>query len=118
MKANDAPPEQYIRLGLDPDGSYDAQRVLDDRRNAVTFDSFPVTAKYQWEPDARNIFVGMLSLMGDDRVDEYLSAFEQVMEQAGTGVVTRAEFEQLAHRFYSDNPGKVFYFLNKLARIR
>lgn len=118
MKANDAPEEQYERLRLDPEYHYDAARVLEDREKAVSFDSFPVTAKYKWDADARNIFIGMLSLMGDDRVEEYLNAFEEVMEQSGTGIVTRAEFEILARRFYSDDPGKVFYFLNKLARVR
>ena len=118
MKANDAPEEQYKRLGLNPEYHYDAARVLEDREKAVSFDSFPVTAKYKWDADARNIFIGMLSLMGDDRVEEYLNAFEEVMEQSGTGIVTRAEFEILARRFYSDDPGKVFYFLNKLARVR
>lgn len=118
MKASDAPEEQYIRLGLDPNCIYNAERVLSDRKVRPSFDNFPITAEYSWEPDARNIFIGMLSLMGDNRIEEYFEALRCVMAETNSTIVTRAHFENLARKFYSDNDGKIFYFLNKLSRIR
>lgn len=118
MKANDAPEEQYVRLGLDPDCIYDAEHVLNDRTVRPSFDSFPITAEYSWEPDARNIFIGMLSLMGENRIEAYFEALRCVMTETNSTTVTRAHFETLARQFYSDNDGKIFYFLNKLSRIR
>ena len=118
MKQSDAPEEQYERLGLNRRVRYDGAAILKEREGRPGFSSFPVTAKYQWEEDARQIFIGMLSLVGEKRVEEYLEAFDQVMRQTGDRTVTRKHFEILARRFYSDNEGKVFYFINKLARLR
>ena len=56
--------------------------------------------------------------MGDNRIEEYFEALHRVMEQTNSTTVTRAHFETLARQFYSDNDGKIFYFLNKLSRIR
>lgn len=117
MKENGAPNEQYERLGLDPECTYDAQKVVTDRLKRATFESFPITREYGWDEEAKRIFVGMLSLMGDNRVEEYFQKLKQVMQESGSKTVTRRHFEQLAHHFYADDDGKVFYFLNKLARI-
>lgn len=118
LRESSAPEEQYARLGLDPDCVYDAKRVIRDRAARPSFDSFPITAEYNWSPDARNIFIGMLSLMGEDRIEEYFTALRRVMAETKSTTVTRAHFEQLARQFYSNNDGKIFYFLNKLSRIR
>lgn len=118
LRESSAPEEQYARLGLDPDCVYDAKRVIRDRAARPSFDSFPITAEYNWSPDARNIFIGMLSLMGEDRIEEYFTALRRVMAETKSTTVTRAHFEQLARQLYSNNDGKIFYFLNKLSRIR
>lgn len=114
----DAPEEQFERLGLDPKETYEADRIINDRQRAVTFDSFEITNKYCWSDDAKNIFIGMLSLLEENQTVEYFAAIDEIMKNSGSVKVERKHFEQIAKRFYSDNEGKVFYFLNKLARIR
>ncbi|PNV59104.1 sulfatase [Clostridium sp. chh4-2] len=118
LKESDAPKEQFERLGIDPDVVYDEKRIVEDRQRSVTFDSFEITKKYRWLGEAKNIFIGMLSLLAENQTDEYFSSIEKVMEESGDECVERKHFEQIAKKFYSDQEGKVFYFLNKLARIR
>ena len=60
----------------------------------------------------------MLSLLAENQTDEYFSSIEEVMKETGDQRVERKHFERIAKKFYSDQEGKVFYFLNKLARIR
>ena len=118
MKESDAPSEQFERLGLDPEIIYDAGRIRQDREQAVSFDSFEITGKYEWSDEAKNIFVGMLSLLAENQTEEYFAAIHEVMKETGDRRVERKHFEKIARKFYSDNEGKVFYFLNKLARVR
>lgn len=118
MQESDAPDEQYERLGLQKDVVYSPELVLSERAKRPGFESFPVTKDYQWEPDAKHIFIGMLSLIGEERLEEYFSALRDVMEQTGDSIVKRKHFEMLAKKFYSKDEGKIFYFINKLARIR
>lgn len=118
MKRNDAPAEQFVRLGLDSEHTYDAKRVLADRTEQMSFDSFEITKRYSWTNDAKNIFIGMLSLLAENQIEEYFSMLERLMEEQNKSEVTREEFVALAKHFYSENDGKVFYFLNKLSRIR
>ena len=118
MELSDAPVEQYERLGLDRKIAYDGNLVLEERERRPGFDSFPITKEYQWEADARQIFIGMLSLVGEERVEEYFEAFREVMEKSKDKTVGRRHFETLAKRFYSEDESKNFYFINKLARVR
>lgn len=118
MKRYNAPAEQFVRLGLDSGYTYDAKRVLADRAGQLSFDSFEITKRYSWTDDAKNIFIGMLSLLAENQIDEYFSMLDQLMEKQNKTEVTREEFVALARHFYSENDGKVFYFLNKLSRIR
>ena len=96
----------------------DAEQVCKDREQIPSFGSFPITREYEWSEDAKHIFIGMLSLMPDKRVEEYFSYIREVMKKSGDTVVTRKHFERIARKFYSDNDGKIFYFLNKLSRVR
>ena len=118
MKEADAPAEQFQRLGISPEIIYDAEQVCKDREQIPSFGSFPITREYEWSEDAKHIFIGMLSLMPDKRVEEYFSYIREVMKKSGDTVVTRKHFERIARKFYSDNAGKIFYFLNKLSRVR
>lgn len=118
LKDSDAPEEQYERLGLDRFSTYDGEKVLAERTQRPSFDTFPITSQYEWEPDAKQIFIGMLSLMGENRIDEYFDALREEMDRCGEKTVKRRNFENLARRFYSDDDGKIFYFLNKLSRVR
>ena len=113
-----APEEQYIRLGISPDIRYDGKRVLEERKKVPTFESFEITKKYQWTPSAKNIFIGMLSLMEEKDTECYFASLEEEMNASGKTTVGREVFEHLAEKFYSTDKGKVFYFLNKLERIR
>lgn len=118
LKEADAPEEQYQRLGLDKDRQYEATDILKARDKKKSFDSFEITKRYSWDAEAKNIFIGMLSLLDENRYEEYFMAIEAAAKANGTDRITRKEFETVAHRFYSNNSGKVFYFLNKLARVR
>jgi len=118
MKACDAPKEQFVRLGISPEVIYTAKRVLSDREKILTFDSFAVTKKYQWTASARNIFIGMLSLLEEHQVDEYFQALDEEMCKTGSTLVERVNFNSIAEKFYSKDPGKIFFFLNKLERTR
>lgn len=117
MKECDAPEEQFQRLGLNPDIVYDAGLVRREREEAVTFECFEITKQYQWTDEARHIFIGMLSLLAENQIGEYFDYIQKVMSASGETRVERKHFEQVARRFYSDNDGKIFYFLNKLERI-
>ena len=47
------------------------------------------------------------------------SADDTLIEGYITAAVSYAEsYQHLPEKYYSDNDGKIFYFLNKLARIR
>ena len=118
LKECDTPEEQFIRLGIDPNTTYDANRVLSDRKKAVTFDSFEITKKFEWTPNARNIFIGMLSLLEERQVNEYFQALDNEMKSTGKTLVERENFEHIAEKFYSKDHNKIFYFLNKLERTR
>lgn len=118
MHKHDAPAEQFMRLGLDPDCTYDAARVLSDRAERHSFESFGITKQYSWTDDAKNIFIGMLSLLDESQVGEYFALLETLMEQRNKSEVSRDEFVDLAKHFYSKDEGKVFYFLNKLSRVK
>ncbi|WP_428768674.1 sulfatase [Treponema sp. HNW] len=117
MKKNDAPIEQYQRLGLDFNYTYTADRVIEDKHNSITFESFPITKKYFWTQDAKHIFIGMLSLLTEKQVDEYFHLIDEVMENVSDKTVTRKHFETIGKKIYSTDEGKLFYFLNKLSRI-
>ena len=116
MKECDAPAEQYERLGLNPDKSYQASDILEDRENRLSFDSFGITKEYKWTAEARNIFIGLLSLLNENQINEYFTLIQKEME--GKNTVTRTEMKEIASHFYSKDEGKLFYFLNKLSRIR
>lgn len=118
MRDNDAPSEQFTRLGIKPDIQYDEETVRCQRENIPTFDSFAVTKRYKWTSDAKNMFIGLLSLLPETRNEEYFQAIDEVMENSKDSTVRREHFELLTKRFYSPDPGKNNYFLNKLARIR
>lgn len=117
LKKVDAPAEQYERLGIRAEEFCQPQDVLVQRQHRPSFESFPLTARYQWTDEAKHIFIGMLSLVGENRIDEYFVQLEEVIKSFGSPTVTRAHFEDMARRFYSEDPGKIFYFLNKLARL-
>lgn len=118
MKENEAPAEQYERLGLVPELRYTARDVERERTQRVKFEDMPISAEFSWTDEAKRIFIGMLALVGEDRIDEYLDKIREVMARSGQREVTRDHFAQLARCFYSDNEQKIFFFLNKLSRIR
>ncbi len=118
MKETDAPIEQFQRVGIDPNCIYDKGKILEERKNKIGFDNFEPTAKYKWTSDAKSMFIGMLSLMPSDKVNEYLAKFEETMEKSSSDTVDREHFVKLAKIFYSDDEGKIFYFLNKLSRTK
>lgn len=118
MAECDAPEEQYERLGLDIDKKYNASMVIAERERRPSLDSFEFTKNYAWSPEAKNIFIGMLSLLDENQVSEYFLLLQTLMEKSESGEVTRVECISLAKHFYSSDENKVFYFLNKLSRIR
>lgn len=118
MKVCDAPEEQYVRLGISPETEYSGEKVLEDRKHVLTFDSFEITKKYKWTPSSRNIFIGMLSLLEERQVDEYFRVLDEDMKSTGKTLVERENFEHVAEKMYSKDKNKIFYFLNKLERTR
>ena len=118
LQRHAAPPEQFQRLGLEPGRRYTGRQVLRQREEALSFQSFEATGRYSWSPDAKNIFIGMLSLLPASRNQEFFEALDAVMTKDAAQTVERRHFEALARQFYSENEGAVFYFLNKLSRTR
>lgn len=117
MEIADAPNEQYQRLGLSKDQKYDETRLHEERKNTITFESFPITSKYEWSDSARRIFIGMLALLGENQVESYFQTICEMMVAEETKRVERSHFEKIARQYYSDDDGKIFYFLNKLERV-
>lgn len=116
MKKNDAPPEQYERMGLDPEKLYDRKSVLKDRTQKLQIEEMESMDSYEWSDDAKNIFTGMLALIPSRRNGEFLTAFHEVMQQSAATVIERKHLKAMAHNFYSDDENKVFYFIHKLSR--
>ena len=117
MKDTDAPLEQYTRMGISKDIDYKTSDVEEMKSKGATFESFEVTAKYEWTEDAKQIFIGMLSLIPENRVQEYFERIDKVMDTDQGNLVKRQHFEPIAEAMYSEDQSKVFYFLNKLTRI-
>lgn len=117
LEKNNTPVEQYDRLGLPRTGQVKPKDIEAMRKQRVKFEDFPIASEYEWTQNARNIFIGMLALMPNNRCDEYISALREIMAQDKSTIVERRHFEQMANRFYSDSEGKNFYFLNKLSRM-
>lgn len=118
MAQSDAPKEQYKRLGLEFNGPVTPEDILNKRSQKTRFEDFPISQKYEWSQDARNIFIGMLSLMPEGKMEEYIDFVDNVLEQSGTGTAKKEHFNAVAKKYYSDSEDKNFYFLNKLTRIR
>ena len=117
MKESDAPSEQYERLGLISEKEYKVDDVINDRCSVLSFDSFEITRKYQWEQNAQHIFIGFLSLLDETQINDYFETLDEVMSLEKSNTVTRKHFEILAKKYYSNNEKMNFYFLNKLERV-
>ena len=118
MQLCETPLEQFERLGLDSCRVYEAEDVRRDRLLRPSFASFPVTAGREWSEEAKHIFVGMLGLLPEERVAEYFDAVRGTLDELEDGRVERKHMAEVAKKFYSKDEGKLFYFLNKLSRIR
>ena len=117
MKANDAPDEQYIRLGIEPDCIYDAKKIIDDRLNIPRFEDIKLVQDYEWSEDTKNIFIGMLSLTSSDMTEFYFNSFLKIMEASHSKVVRKQNLVDLAKIVYSEDENEIFYFINKVSRI-
>ena len=112
MAQSDAPDEQYVRLGLTKEGSA-LSLVPHSKFEALNFGK-----SFIWSQEMKTICIGMMALIPEESTNEFLTDLKSYLSAGNTKIVTRALFENLARKYYSENEEKVFYFLNKLTRIR
>ena len=88
MNENDAPAEQYARLGLSADPDEVTLETLAAGRAALERDADPgILAELPWERGAKNILWAMLGAVAPDRRDETRRAFAAWMRERGAARV-------------------------------
>ena len=107
LKESDAGEEQYQRLGLS--GQTTKKPVFED---------FAPASEFSWTQDAKNIFMGMLALLPEGKVDAFMEALRQTVGEGNSEKVERKHFMTLAKQFYSPSEDKCRYFVDKLSRLR
>ncbi len=117
---HEAPDEQFFRLGLDKNKKYEAKDVAEERRARPNFDSFDFSKEYEWADDVKQMFMSFLGLVPKSMQDQFLADFglelKQFAENNQSSIIDAKIFENLVKKYYSDDPGKNFYFVEKLKR--
>ena len=109
MAESNAGEEQYIRLGLTNGTSVPFKPKLED---------YAPLRNFEWTQDAKNILVGMLSLLPEHLMDEFTESLRTIVGADGSHKVDRKHFMALAKKYYSPSEDKCRYFVDKLSRIR
>ena len=107
LKESDAGEEQYLRLGLTGQST-----------KKPVFEDFAPASEFSWTQDAKNIFMGMLALLPEGKVDAFMDALRQTVGEGNSEKVERKHFMTLAKQFYSPSEDKCRYFVDKLSRLR
>lgn len=112
MKENDAPPEQYLRVGLDSNKKYTESDVLKMRSSHKTVVDGLIEGA-EWEAEAVTLYIGLAGLMTDE---DGITCKKALLEKCPSKKITKSAVEELILEKYQTNPNQAKYFITKLSR--
>lgn len=117
MKATEAPPDQYERVGLEAGKSYSAGdiREMETSRKALVQS---ILADVEWDQQAITLFVALAGLMTEELVEKTKNDLKHMLEVKGQNLVNHADVVELVKREFAQDPHAAQYFISKLMRIR
>ena len=120
MNANDAPAEQYERLGLPADPSHVTAQVILDARAALEEERDPGFMEgWEWEQGAKNVMHALMGMVDDSRRDDVRAGFEEKMHEAGTKAVRAEDVRSYMREILTPEQWRMAgYFTRILARQR
>lgn len=117
MKDNDAPSEQYVRVGLDPTKTYTAEDVkaLNESRAQLVNH---ILEGIEWEEDALTLFVGLGGLMDDEKIQIAKQYFKDLCKQSNKDKITAEDVKDYIKKTFVKDPHVAKYYISKLSRVR
>lgn len=117
LKASDAPPELYERIGLDPNRTYHPEDVaaMETARQERVEAILPARS---WESDALTLYAALAGLMTDDQMNAMKSDVELVLERQDQSTVRFDDVVAYVAREFSSNAHAADYLVRKLMRTR
>lgn len=112
MKYNDAPAEQYIRVGLNSEHTYTKEDVEKMRQEQKTVKE-ELLKGFKWEQEALTLFIALAGIMTDDEMN---NAREYLKTTSNKDFITYELVVSLVNQKYVKNKEAGKYFITKLMR--
>jgi len=112
MKSNDAPIEQFARVGLDREHIYTKEDVVAMRQKQKTIEADLIDG-FEWEQEASTLFVALAGIMTDTQIYD---AREYLKTNSENNLIKYDTIVELVHKKYVNNKEAGKYFITKLMR--
>jgi hypothetical protein len=114
MRENDAPAEQYLRIGLDPEKEMTPEYLAAQREYREKNDSILPVEGYEWTRGAREQFRALAAMGGGQSLTDGLRKYLSGKETAA--VDSRVIEAFVSNTFPAERLGMVMYLLNIAGR--
>ena len=120
MRENDAPEEQFLRMGLPKDGNVTREMILQQREIKSKYNPVAGLEQYQWEERAKWQFAAFKNVASPFMtVEEVEKDFKQYMKRNGKNEVGKEEIFSFAREALPEEVREAGLFtLEMAARLR
>jgi len=98
MKENDAPKEQYARMGLPVDGAMTAEGLLRQREEQKREMQPAYLNEFQWDAEAYWQFMILVQMMGGHNVQEVVEKLKEYLNGLSIDVISKAHINAFVKR--------------------
>jgi hypothetical protein len=96
MKENDAPPEQFERMGIPPEGEYTAEMLKDQRENLKRSEVIPGLEGFTYENGAFRQMQFVLRMIPAESQQKFFDGLKAQMQAQGQRIITKAFIQGFA----------------------
>jgi len=118
MKENDAPKEQYARMGLPVDGAMTAEGLLRQREKQKREMQPAYLNEFQWDAEAYWQFMILVQMMGGHNVQEVVEKLKEYLNGLSIDVISKAHINAFVKRVVPEEEyTAVLYTLETVSKL-
>jgi arylsulfatase A-like enzyme len=116
MRSNDAPQEQYVRMGLPPDGVMSAEQLRKLKDQVKEMERLPVLQDRVWSREAQNQMRALLNLIPTEQREQTLEAFREYTEGRSADVTEETVLSFVEMTIPPNQQEMALYFIRLAGR--
>ena len=117
MRENDAPQEQYERLGIPENGIMTIEELRQQKEAVRKAEQINILSDYQWNRGAKNQIRALLNIIPENGREEMLNVFEDFVNSSSFNDINTAVVEKfIEETLPKDEQSKAMYFVKLAGR--